>query len=207
MFSDLDRIIYLDGDTLIFKDLYEMFNLSFNNNFILGYPYHKPSIMDFWRKYIINYINTGVLLYNIKEIRRSNLDIDLFSFTMNYNQKSFLADQDTINYIYSDKIGFLPLKFGIYLYGNIKTAEKYYLNQLRIILNYTEIQNAIEDPSLEHLCCCNPKIWVNVSKHEYNYNEICIKYQKIYYYYANKIKYYEGIYYLFTIIKIEYIYN
>lgn len=61
MFSDLDRIIYLDGDTLIFKDLYEMFNLSFNNNFILGYPFHKPSIMDYWRKYIINYINTGVL--------------------------------------------------------------------------------------------------------------------------------------------------
>ena len=30
IFHDLDRIIYLDADTLIFKDLYEMYNLPFN---------------------------------------------------------------------------------------------------------------------------------------------------------------------------------
>ena len=36
LFSDLERMIYLDGDTLVFVDLEEMYNLPFYNNYILG---------------------------------------------------------------------------------------------------------------------------------------------------------------------------
>ena len=38
---DIDRVIYLDGDTFIFKDLNEMYNLNFNDNYVLG-------ILDFF---------------------------------------------------------------------------------------------------------------------------------------------------------------
>ena len=31
-----ERLIHLVGDTLIFKDLYEMYNLNLNDNYILG---------------------------------------------------------------------------------------------------------------------------------------------------------------------------
>jgi lipopolysaccharide biosynthesis glycosyltransferase len=34
---DANRVIYLDGDTLVFHDLTEMFNLEMNNNIILGF--------------------------------------------------------------------------------------------------------------------------------------------------------------------------
>ena len=40
MFPELERMIFLDGDTLIFKDISEMYNLPFNGNFVLGYPFH-----------------------------------------------------------------------------------------------------------------------------------------------------------------------
>ena len=33
-------MIYLDSDALVFKDLLEMYNLPFNDNYILGYPSH-----------------------------------------------------------------------------------------------------------------------------------------------------------------------
>ena len=34
IFIDADRIIHLDGDTLVFSDLNEMYNLDFNDNYI-----------------------------------------------------------------------------------------------------------------------------------------------------------------------------
>ena len=42
IFPDYERIIFLDSDTLIFKDISEMFNLPFNDNYVLGYPFHTP---------------------------------------------------------------------------------------------------------------------------------------------------------------------
>ena len=35
IFPDFDRIIFLDSDTLIFKDIAEMYYLPFNDNYIL----------------------------------------------------------------------------------------------------------------------------------------------------------------------------
>ena len=41
---DIDRMIYLDGDTLVFKDLNEMHKIKFNDNYILG-------ILDFFYRW------------------------------------------------------------------------------------------------------------------------------------------------------------
>ena len=88
------------------------------------------------------------------------------------------------------KIGFLPLKYGIYLYGNFTS----YMENLRVNLNMTELKNAIDDPSIVHFCCCNPKIWNKTTEHERGFNHICKRYQKEFYYYANKTDYYFDIY-------------
>lgn len=194
MFPDMDRILYLDGDTLIFKDLTELFNISFNNNYILGYPCHTVDAANIFSENITNYVNVGVLLFNIKQIRKNNLDLDLLSFTMNNNKKSRHSEQATLNYIFNGKIGLLPLKYGIYLYGNIHLAKKYYLKHLRMKVNYTELDNAILVPSIVHLCCCKPKVWKKGTKHKLDYNKVCNIYQKEFYFYAHKTKYYNIIY-------------
>lgn len=38
LFPFIERMIHLDGDTIVFKDLCEMFNLPFNDNYFLGQP-------------------------------------------------------------------------------------------------------------------------------------------------------------------------
>ena len=52
----LKRILYLDGDTLVYKDLSELFNIDFQDNYALGYPFHRAHIMDKWGVKIVNYI-------------------------------------------------------------------------------------------------------------------------------------------------------
>jgi hypothetical protein len=68
------------------------------------------------------------------------------------------------------------------------------MENLRVNLNMTELKNAIDDPSIVHFCCCNPKIWNKTTKHERGFNHICKRYQKEFYYYANKTDYCFDIY-------------
>ena len=195
IFPDFDRIIFLDSDTLIFKDIAEMYYLPFNDNYILGYPFHTPWILKrFFKIYPENYINVGVILINIKKIREDNKDFELIDFTFKNTKKLFFPEQDGMNYIFYKKIGLLPLKYGIYLYGNITEFHKEYGYKLKVKLNLTELEEAINDPSIVHLCCCNPKVWYKKSKHENHFNHICKEYQEKFYFYANKTKYYNDIY-------------
>ena len=194
IFPDFERVIYLDSDTLIFKDLSEMFNLPFNNNYILGYPFHTPWMVTINHKHPKIYINAGVLLININKIRRDNKDFELIDFTRKYTKRLFFLEQDGINFVYYKKMGLLPLKYGVYLYGNITDFKKKYLYKLKIKIDLNELKKAIDDPSIVHLCCCNPKVWYRKTKHENKFNHICKKYQKEFYFYANKTKYYDDIY-------------
>ena len=194
IFPDFERVIYLDSDTLIFKDLSEMFNLPFNNNYILGYPFHTPWMVTINHKHPKIYINAGVLLININKIRRDNKDFELIDFTRKYSKRLFFLEQDGINFVYYKKMGLLPLKYGVYLYGNITNFKNKYLYKLKIKINLNELKKAIDDPSIVHLCCCNPKVWYRKTKHENKFNHICKRYQREFYFYANKTKYYDNMY-------------
>ena len=193
VFHDFERIIYLDADTLIFKDLLEMYTLPFNDNYILGYPFHDVYKIDKFVKNATYYINGGVLLFNIEKIRKHNKDIELIRFTIENHFKLWFLEQDSINIIFSQKIGFLPLKYGIYMYGDIYSFEKSIQIRIRIKLNRTEVIQAIDDPSLVHFSGCNPKVWFKSSSNEFDVHDICKRFNKEFYYYANKTNYYFDI--------------
>ena len=192
--QDLPKIIYLDADTLIFKDLYEMYNLPFNDNYVLGYPFHDVNKIDKFVENAIYYVNGGVLLFNINKIRKDNKDIDLIAFTLENNNNLWFLEQDSINVIFFKKIGILPLKYGIYMYGNIESFEKSIQIRIRYKLNRTEVIEAIDDPAIVHFSCCNPKVWNKISNNEFGVDSICKRFHDLFYYYANKTDYYSEIY-------------
>jgi len=70
LFPHLERILYLDSDTLIFKDLSKMYNSNFNHNFILGSQAHDKYIMKRFNIKLKVLVNAGVILFNIKKIRK-----------------------------------------------------------------------------------------------------------------------------------------
>ena len=59
-FINAERLIHLVGDTLIFKDLYEMYNLNLNDNYILGLYEINSNGLDYLGLNSNLYINTGV---------------------------------------------------------------------------------------------------------------------------------------------------
>lgn len=197
LFKNLKRIIYLDGDTLIYKDISEMYELDFNENYVLGYPFSSPEVLDKFGIYSINYINGGVLLFNLEKIRKENKTNDLLECTIQHNEKLEYLEQDSINLVLYPKTGFLPLKYGVYLMRNLTIFNKYIKYKLRFRINKIELKKAFNNPSILHFSGCYPKIWNKKSISEFFIDDYCKIIQKDFYYYANKTNYYLIMYNLY----------
>ena len=123
IFPNFKRIIFLDSDTLVFKDLSEMYNLDFNDNYILGYPFHNPELCDKFGVKMVTYINGGVLLINIERIVYGNKDFGVLDFLIKNSGRLYFLEQDAKNTYFNQHIGFLSLQYGIYLFGNFTVLQ------------------------------------------------------------------------------------
>ena len=122
------------------------------------------------------------------------MDLKLLLYHSENYKKTHYFEQDTVNYFLRGKIGTLPLKYGVYLFGNVQEYKSQYLFKMRVNISLTELEEAVDNPSIVHLCCCNPKVWHKNTRQEKGFNHICEKYQKKFYFYANKTRYYDEIY-------------
>ena len=194
LFPYMERILYLDCDTLIFKDISKMYNLDFNHNFILGAQAHDKYIMKKFNLKLKALVNAGVILFNIKKIRKCNKDIELLYFTMKNSKNLKYPEQDSMNIVFNPNIGILPYEYGMRIIDSLQTYKERCENSYIIKYSINEIKNAILRPAIVHLVYCSPKIWNKGTKNRYGKNKVCIKYQKKFYYYAKKTKYYLEIY-------------
>ena len=194
LFPYLERILYLDTDTLIFKDLSKMYNLDFNHNFILGAQAHDKYIMKKFNRKLKVLVNAGVILFNIKKIRKYNKDIKLLYFIMKNSKDLRYPEQDSMNLVFNPKVGILPYEYGMRIIDSLETYKEKCEPKYLIKYSINEIKNAISSPSIVHLVYCSPKIWYRKTKSRFKKEQICIKYQEKFYYYAKKTKYYNDIY-------------
>ena len=185
IFIPLDRIIYLDSDILIFKDLYEMYQTSFQNNYVLGFLDIFSEGVDYLGLKSEKYINAGVILLNLKEIRRDKKHYELLYMALNHKKLKH-QDQTVINYILYPKIGLLPFKYGIFNFPTEFDIKYLYLKTVRQKLDITELLNAIKNPSLMHFVLCYPKVWEKNSRYNgYStrngtiYKNLCDKFHNI----------------------------
>jgi len=199
IFIPLERIIYHDCDVLVFKDLYELYQTPFENNYVLGFFDLFSDAVDYLGLISEKYINDGVLLMNLKQIREDNKHYELLYMAANHKKLKH-QDQTVVNYVLYPKIGSLPLKFGIFNFPSIFDIKYLYLKKIRQILNITELIQAIEDPSLMHFVLCYPKVWSPNSKYVpistrngTLYRSSCEKFHKIWIKYAKLTLFYNEI--------------
>lgn len=113
LLTDLDRVLYLDGDIMVHQDLTDFFSIDLQNNLIAAVkatlPLYNPNfINNFPGK---TYINSGVLIMNLKLMRQENI-VDRFISNAVKVQKFWLCpDQDLINYTCAGRIKVLPPKY------------------------------------------------------------------------------------------------
>ena len=196
LLPDINRIIYLDGDTLIYTDLSEMYNLDMGNNIILGFVDNSYKKAEEFGIKTYKYIVAGVLLINLKKIRKENFTAKFFEFMDKNQDKLTQEDQTVINIVLHGRIGFLPPKFGIWNFVNKEVVLKHnnYGNNDSGIKAYDEkeILKAWNIPSIIHYVRAKP--WKVRTKHtNVQFHEDWWRYAKMTGEYNNIVTYYRGV--------------
>lgn len=130
LLPEIDRIIHLDVDTYIFRDLDQLYDLDMTNLMlrgILDYDFFRE-MKKFGITNESHYINSGVMLLNLDEMRKGNFVNIITKFIDQNGSCLILNDQPIINILFSKKIGLLPLQFGFH---NWYCSEKSYQNFFR----------------------------------------------------------------------------
>jgi lipopolysaccharide biosynthesis glycosyltransferase len=115
LLSKENKCLYLDGDTIVSSDLFELFSKDINNYYIAAVRDLKLSKKAIIRPKLLKkvYFNTGVMLVNLSKIRKDNLEKKFHNLLMNNNKekKLYFVDQDIINIACENKILPLHLKY------------------------------------------------------------------------------------------------
>jgi hypothetical protein len=112
--DDVKRVIILDlGDTLVLRDLSEMYNWNMEDKIYYGVL--DQGVMRYGRfskKTLDIYINTGSYLVDIKKAKSEKIYEKIVKNKSLY-KPSGIYEQDFINDVGYGKIGYLPIRFGL----------------------------------------------------------------------------------------------
>lgn len=102
----LNKIIYLDSDTICFKDLTNLYNLNFKGKILLG----QVIIKNNYKKNGFYYINSGILLMNLKKMRNIKFEKKIINI-INKHYKNQFHDQAIINLYFKKLVGIFPPQY------------------------------------------------------------------------------------------------
>jgi len=172
LIQDIDKVIYIDSDTIILKDLIQMDDIVLGNNFLIG-------SLDFMNKAIIwkqkmsnyslplkknEYVNAGVLIMNLKQMRHENLSqkwIELAAKRLRYQE------QDILNSTCLGLIGFFNKKYNLMIIDKTKITTEVNIKAVRnvVILHFAYPKPWVEKTALSD-------IWWKYAKMTKSYDKL-----------------------------------
>ena len=116
MFPEYDKAVYIDSDIVLPGDIAELYDIDIKDNYIAACTDFSiqeiPPLMNYVENAVgvkgTEYINSGVLLMNLKELRERNFDSHFLNLLNTYHFDSVAPDQDYINAMCNGKIHYLP---------------------------------------------------------------------------------------------------
>ncbi len=124
LLPDLDRVLYMDGDIIIQKDLSEVYSTDLTGCYAGVVKDYRGMTLhgDFRKRLDINhtaYFNSGVMLLNLVKLREDDMTQHLLYYRANSN--NFYMDQDALNVVFAEKVKYLS-----YLYNMQTTSWRFF---------------------------------------------------------------------------------
>ena len=114
--QEVDRILYLDGDTLVLEDIGSLFYSDLGDKVIGMCP--EPTVDKSRKEFLAlkeyPYHNSGVLLIDLKKWRREEIGKKVIEFYQFHEGKLFAPDQDALNGALKEQIFTLPISFNYF---------------------------------------------------------------------------------------------
>lgn len=150
---DIEKVLYLDGDTIVRGSLKELWNTNLDN-YVIGASI-EPTVDKIRKKNLglefKPYYNAGVLLINMKKFREMNAGKIILEYYKDNNGKLFANDQDAINGSLSDYICTILPKYNFY---NIFYQYSYrFLSKLMKPVEYIkeeDFRKCVKNPVIIH---------------------------------------------------------
>ena len=120
LFPNLKRILYLDSDIIVYKDLNKLYNLNFNGKMVLG----QVTAYNRNKKTGVYHINNGILLFNLIQMRNMKIEEQVFNI-IKKREKLRYHDQTLMNNYFKNHIGIFPIEYHIRNWGNVKEMKKW----------------------------------------------------------------------------------
>lgn len=139
--ADVERLLYLDTDTLVINDLGELFNSDLGD-------YPVGAVYDNWVKTSPqleifvegDYFNSGVLLIDVPKWNLQRISEKTIEFLNNFPEKIKFVDQDALNGILKDNWKKLDIRFN-FMYSLIPEGiSKKELDRLikdKVVIHFT----------------------------------------------------------------------
>ena len=144
----IEKCIYLDVDIIVTKDLSELFLIEMKDNYLAGvvaagyYFKEKQNCKRLKLPSMKQYVNAGMLVMNVKQIRKDNLTKKFIELSKrNYSSQ----DQDVLNIVCFGKILTLPPKYNAMVFRLIENSPL-----LRDLYKEEDIIEARESPYIIH---------------------------------------------------------
>lgn len=151
--KNVERVLYLDGDTITIGSLEELYNIDLKNN-ILAMGCEPTANKERKEKLgLKNYLyhNSGVLLIDLNKWRKDNIGDKITKFFIENKSVIFAPDQDAINGALKDKIYTLPPKYNFF---NIyyQYSYKFFVKLLKPIkyIDKDEYIESMNNPCIIH---------------------------------------------------------
>ena len=179
---NVDKVIWLDGDTLTLQDLNQMYDIDMEGLYYRGFlDNNVDGTLSFGFK-SEHYICAGVMLINLKELRKDDMVKKFNTFIEENNNRLVQHDQTVINVVCADKIGVLPPKFGMvnYIAAEDRCAQYSDVLIAKDKYSHEDMINALNDLCILH---CVDKPWKD--------KNVCLA--DLWWDYASKTDFYEDI--------------
>lgn len=131
LFPEYDRCIYLDSDILVLGDISEMYRMEMGDHLMAAIPDDVVANLSFFRDYVDkflgvpyeNYFNAGILLINLKEMRRVDIE-KAFMAIMEERKFPVAQDQDYLNVLCHRRVTYLDGSWNRTAFPDIEARER-----------------------------------------------------------------------------------
>ena len=178
LLPDLNKIIYLDSDTICLKDLSNLYDLNFLGKIFIAriITYQDIKNYDFT-------VNTGVLLLNLKKMRQKKIEQNVLNLLNSGFTDPTYHDQAIVNKFYKKYVGFLSPEYN----RIVSLVSDYYkkisgLYDLDSIYFYRKFASIIHYPGHPRLKTYSDENWYYFARKSKYFRRRSHNYSNIFYY-------------------------
>ncbi len=130
MFQEYNKAIYIDSDTIVLGDIYELYSNDLKDNYVGGCHEQAMVQVDTYGEYVEKVIgidrnkffNAGLILINCDQFRKNKV-LDQFIDLLHVYTFVVTQDEDYLNLICKDKVLFIDQGWNVEVFGKIPVSD------------------------------------------------------------------------------------